>query len=106
MGLPAIATNYSGPTAFMTDANSFPLPVAKTLDGGQAEPSVAGLRRAMRDAYDERGTEEAAERSRLAVEGIGQYSRAAVAAVVVQRLREIADEIGSKGDAKSKASRD
>ena len=55
MGLPAIVTNISGPTAFLTAQNSPPLPVARSLPGGFSETSVAALRAAMRQAYNERG---------------------------------------------------
>ena len=47
-GLPVIATNFSGPTAFLTDDNSYPLRVARRLPGGQAEPSVADVAQAMK----------------------------------------------------------
>ena len=37
MALPVIATNWSGPTALLSADNSFPLPPARMLPGGQAE---------------------------------------------------------------------
>ena len=51
-GLPVIATNFSGPTAFLTDDNSYPLRVARRLPGGQAEPSVADVAQAMKRVRD------------------------------------------------------
>lgn len=61
MGLPVIATNWSGPTEFLTQDNAYPLPVAKDLvpvpDGPfrghlWADPSVPDLRQLMRRVYD------------------------------------------------------
>ena len=45
---PGSATNCSGPTAFLTDDNSYPLRVARRLPGGMAEPSVADVAQAMK----------------------------------------------------------
>jgi len=68
MGLPVIATNWSGPTAFITPHNSYPLPIAPDLvpvggtgpfrDHRWAEPSVDALRTLMRHVYEH--TDEAA----------------------------------------------
>ena len=41
MGLPVVATNFSGPTAYLTRANSHPLRVERRLPDGSAAPSVA-----------------------------------------------------------------
>ena len=90
MGLPVIATNWSGPTAFLREANSHPLPVARHLTGGFAEPGVTALRHAMRRAFDEHttnGGEAATARGRRARQTmVEEYSRAAVAEVVLRRL--------------------
>ena len=87
MGLPVIATNWSGPSAYLSTANSHPLPVATLLAAGFAEPSVPSLQAALRRAFDERG-EVAERRGRLARADIERCcSRAAVAEVVLQRLR-------------------
>ena len=63
MGLPTIATNWSGHTLFANDTTSWPVPLAglSCIDNVQhaglyarhrwAEPSVAGLRRSMRQVY-------------------------------------------------------
>lgn len=56
MSLPVIATNWSGPTEYLTDENSYPLPVermSEVLEGPfkghlWAEPSVNKLRMLMR----------------------------------------------------------
>lgn len=63
MGLPVIVTNFSGPTEYLTKANSFPVPVEKLedvpadQDFGHAEnmqwalPSLPALRRHMRTVF-------------------------------------------------------
>lgn len=93
MGLPAIATNFSGPTAFLSAQNSHPLPVARHLPGGFAEPSVAALRRAMRRAFEEHRDgegEAAAQRgARARADMVAHFSRAAVADVVLRRLHAL-----------------
>ncbi|KAL3915493.1 MAG: hypothetical protein SGPRY_007197 [Prymnesium sp.] len=48
-----LATNWSGPTAFLSSENSFALPVAHYLPGGQAEPSVAVIRKQMRAVFED-----------------------------------------------------
>ena len=91
MGLPAIATNFSGPTAFLTEENSHPLPVARKLLDGSAEPAVADIRRAMRRCVEEAGTDVAQTRSeRARADMATKFSRAAVAEIVMERLHELA----------------
>ena len=91
MGLPAIATNFSGPSAFMTAANSLPLPVARHLVDGSAEPAIADLRRAMRRCVEEAGTDAAQDRTRQArTDMVSKFSRSAVADIVVERVRALA----------------
>ena len=61
MGLPVIATNWSGPTAFLSEATGYPLefelaplPAALNQPGHHwAEPSVPHLRQLMRRVYDD-----------------------------------------------------
>ena len=90
MGVPPIATNFSGPTAFLTPDNSYALPVHRALPGGFAEPSVEALRGAMRHAYDERG-ELGARRGAVArADMVRHFSREAVGKVLLQRLQESA----------------
>ena len=95
MELPAIATNHSGPSAFVTPANGFPLPVANRLTGGFAEPSVADLQRTMRRVSEDYTL--VRERGRRAREDMVQIS-AEAADSVMRRLRAIAGELcGEKG---------
>ena len=48
MSLPVIITNATGQQAFLTAANSIPLPVATQHADGKVEPSVPDLSRLMR----------------------------------------------------------
>lgn len=48
MALPVIATNYSGPAAFMTAKNAFPLQYGEVRADGKAEPSLSHLKKLMR----------------------------------------------------------
>ena len=52
MELPVIVTNHSGPSAYLTRKNSFPLdPGPAEAEGGFADPSVADIRRQMRRVF-------------------------------------------------------
>ena len=64
MGLPVIATNHSGPTAYLTESNSYPIPIDTLLPNGHGEPSLSVLRKQMRRVFTQR--EEAQERGRRA----------------------------------------
>ena len=72
MGLPVIATNWSGTTAFLTEANGYPLryeglePVKEGAFKGHlwATPSTADLRRLLRHVVEHK--DEAAEKGRRA----------------------------------------
>ena len=91
MGLPAIATNFSGPSAFLTAQNAHPLRVATHLSDGSAEPSVADLRAAMRVCVQEAGTEAGKKRAEQARTDVQtKFSRAAVADLVLERLETLA----------------
>ncbi len=56
--LPVIATNFSGPTHYMTDSNSFPLAFSHAtnpFDGSiVAEPSVSDLERLLLEVVQHR----------------------------------------------------
>lgn len=73
-GLPTIATNWSGPTGFMSDEIGYPLSYEEVTAGQDgptaAEPSLKHLMQLMRRVYTERG--EAAERGRRAREHVSQ----------------------------------
>ena len=58
VGRPLIAVNFSGPTEFMTEANSLPVNYTLTREPGReghwAEPSLQSLRHQMRWVYNNR----------------------------------------------------
>ena len=93
MGLPTIATNWSGTTAFLGEATGYPLPydlVPTADDAGQlwAEPSRAALRRLMRVVSAR--PEEARARGRAARAHIrATYAQASVAEQLVARLQQL-----------------
>ena len=104
MGLPVIATNWSGNTEFMRPENSFLIDY-KIVDTASldpelwhyrnhrwAEPSESSLRQAMRRV--QQNPEEARGKGRRARQDMLRlYSRAAVADLMVARLQEIEHKI-------------
>jgi len=97
-GVPAVVTNWSGPSTFVSEVNGFPVEVerlseAEGFDAGLqwAEPSVDSLRRRMREAFADRaGTRERGLRARKLMET--EYSLAAAAEQVLRRLEGIQSE--------------
>jgi len=100
MELPLIATNWSGPTAFMNENNSYPLEIdglePSTLVEGHkwAKPSHTHLRKLMRYLYQnpDEAKEKGIEARKTMVES---FSPKAVADIVVQqliRVQKIVDE--------------
>eukprot|EP00873_Tetraselmis_striata_P023049 jgi/Tetstr1/443313/TSEL_031328.t1 len=96
MGCPVIATNWSGPTAFLSERVGYPLPIeglVPILDGPfaghrWAEPSVPALRAIMRRLYDDPA--EAAAKGRLARQHIAvNFSLDVMRGVVLAELRRI-----------------
>eukprot|EP01137_Pigoraptor_chileana_P033863 Opistho-2@25475 len=97
MGLPVIATNWSGPTEYLNEENGYPLPISHLTEiktgpyRGHlwAEPSLDALRSLMRRVYEQ--PEERARKGRKArADMVEKYNPAVVADVVVQRLLDIA----------------
>ena len=95
MGLPVIATNWSGPTAFLDESVGYPLeysleavPADLNLPGHHwAEPSVEHLRKLMRRVYERR--EEATERGTAArARMLAEYSPEVLAARTVEAVQE------------------
>ena len=95
-GLPVIATNFSGPTAFLTDDNSYPLRVARRLPGGQAEPSVADVAQAMRRVRD-KPAEARRKGERARADMAAKFSSHVVAAAARARLEQIRRELEAGG---------
>ena len=54
MGLSVIATNYSGPTAYLSDANSFPLAIDGVDEAGFAQPNLKHLIKLLRQVESDR----------------------------------------------------
>jgi glycosyltransferase involved in cell wall biosynthesis len=98
LGKPVIATAFSGPTDFMTDDNSYPVPFEMTCvgadceiypaEGKWAEPDVAEAARLLRRVLEQ--PEEAREKGERAKHDTERmYSPAVVGEKIGSRLREI-----------------
>ncbi|KAI6676650.1 hypothetical protein NL676_037446 [Syzygium grande] len=99
MSLPVIATNWSGPTEYLTDDNSYPLPVermSEVLEGPfkghlWAEPSVDKLRMLMR--HVESNPADAKAKGRQAREDMrGRFAPEIVAEIVADHLEHILEK--------------
>eukprot|EP00891_Asterochloris_glomerata_P003666 jgi/Astpho2/3666/Aster-07867 len=96
MQLPVLATNWSGPTAFLDDTVGYPLaidglvPASGAAFAGHkwAAPSVAHLQLLMRQVIS--NPDQARKKGRLARERMMQFAPATVAAIVRERLMELA----------------
>jgi hypothetical protein len=91
MELPVIVTDFSGPKAYLTDANGYPLKYRAPYSGsgGLATPDTAHLRQLMRRVTTHR--EEAVGRGRVARRDmVASYSPAVVLGAIEDRLRNIA----------------
>lgn len=100
MSLPLIATNWSGPTEYLTEENGYPLPVdgmTEVVDGPfkghlWAEPSVDKLQVLMRHVMT--NAEEAEIRGRQAREDmIKRFSPDIVAGIVTDHIQNILDQM-------------
>lgn len=100
MSLPVIATNWSGPTEYLTDENSYPLPVDRMTEVKEgpfkghlwAEPSVDKLQLLMRHAMS--NPEEAEARGRQARNDMSRrFSPEIVARIVLDHLQEVINNI-------------
>ncbi|CAH9147413.1 unnamed protein product [Cuscuta epithymum] len=98
MSLPVIATNWSGPTEYLTESNSYPLSVDKFSEVTEgpfkghlwAEPSVDKLRMLMRHVVV--NYEEAQVKGKRARDDmIGKFSPDIVAGVVAEHIHHIID---------------
>ena len=112
MGLPVIATNWSGPTEFMTSDNSFPLNIEglEVIPDGAfkghmwASPSVSHLRQHLRHIVSD--PQDAKSRGKAArADMVQKYAPQVLAKVVLGHLERIQAEhlnpthIGSYNDA-------
>ncbi|KAF5799094.1 putative mannosylfructose-phosphate synthase [Helianthus annuus] len=101
MSLPVIATNWSGPTEYLTEENSYPLTVdrmSEVMDGPfkghlWAEPSVDKLRFLMRHVMDNR--EEGKRKGEKARKDmLDKFSPEIVARIVSDQIQRVLDRIG------------
>jgi len=53
LGVPVIATNHSGPSFYLTNNNSWPIPLAFEHADGSGEPSVMALVESLQSLYIE-----------------------------------------------------
>ena len=111
MGLPLIATNWSGPTAYMTPTNSFPLRYdgLDTITEGPwrghqwARPSVTHLKELMRTVYsDPLAAKAVGKRGQQFIKA--HYDTPRVTSLVEQRLEEIRAKLRRKHKVKDEAS--
>ena len=105
MGLPVIATNWSGPTAYMNEGNGYPVRYRlEPVTSGPfrrhhrwAEPDVAHLQEVMTDAVNR--PDEARRRGAQArLDVLRKYSPEVVGALVESRLRHIEHVLRESGD--------
>lgn len=104
MGLPVIATNWSGPTAYLSEETGYPLgytlapmPAEMNLPGHEwAEPDVRHLRSLLREAFSHRveGRRRGAAARRLMLE---RFSPAALAREVLARVATLAQAADPRG---------
>lgn len=104
MGKPIVATDWSGPTAFMTAQNAYPLRIdglveiaAGPFKGHRyAEPSRAHLRELLRHVV-ENPAEAAAKGRRAREDMVGRFSPQAMGKEVAAHLRRIAGVLAASG---------
>jgi glycosyltransferase involved in cell wall biosynthesis len=110
MGVPILATNFSGPTAYLDESVGFPISVdsMSTIRTGPfrnhtwAEASVPHLRELMAYAAANRG-EVQARGARARVRMVDRYHPTAVARVVLERLAAIEARLRERADAPATA---
>jgi glycosyltransferase involved in cell wall biosynthesis len=89
MALPIIITNYSGPTAYANEENSYLIPLGEGVrTDGFVEPDVDILTSLMKHVRS--NPEEAKKKGLNARSTMQSLSPHAVAAVMADRLRELA----------------
>lgn len=93
MKLPVIATNWSGSTEFLTEQNSYPLPIeslVKSTTPGHnwAQPLHLALKTLMRYVYENRA--ESIETGKVAREDIvNHYSYDKIAEIVIEKINDL-----------------
>jgi glycosyltransferase involved in cell wall biosynthesis len=107
LGLPVIATNWSGPTAFMTERNSYLLAIEEELVSlpsdshwnahKWAQPRVDHLRQLMRRVHE--SPEEAKSRGKQAAEDMRRrFAPETVARDVLMHVNRLAEELREESE--------
>lgn len=96
MELPVIVTNYSGPTEYLTEENSFPLRL-DGIDRGFAMPSVKALIESMRLCADQPELAKA-KGQQAVVDMRAKYSSEVLGKAITARLEYLAQSLESTGD--------
>ena len=105
VGVPIIATNWSGPTAFMSFENSYPLAIENELvslpsdshwvSHKWADPDVKHLQELMRTVYS--NPKQAKAKGRIAARDIRErFSPEAVACVVLGHVKRLSTELEAR----------
>ena len=103
MGLPVLATNWSGNTAFMNASNSMPIPVERLIERNPgdieghlwAEPKIDELQRLMRHCVNNPlAAKEIGRMGRRTM--VEEYSPQVVGKLVLEELASIAAEIQAR----------
>ncbi|XP_020222438.1 uncharacterized protein LOC109804924 [Cajanus cajan] len=99
MALPVIATNWSGPTEYLTEENGYPLPVDRMSEGTEgpfkghlwAEPSEDKLQVLMRQVMSNL-TEAIAKGKKAREDMISRFSPEIVANIVADHIQKILEQ--------------
>lgn len=112
MGLPVIATNWSGMTEYMTERNSYPLQVDRMAEVAEgpfkghlwAEPSTGHLMVLMRHVVVHR--EEARQKGKVArLDMVSKYAQEVVAQIVLEQLVRIQAKLDLRTSANTSTAR-
>lgn len=88
MALPVIATNHSGPTAYLRSDNSFPIPSEGVDLHGFASPSTTFVERALKHCLED--YPEAQARGRRGAQFIREhFSAQKISDLMIQRLEKL-----------------
>lgn len=97
MALPVIVTNFSGPTAYANDDNSYLIPVTREYDSaGYAIPDVSALGNLMRQVIIDSKVGIAQAKGVKAREKMKEFSSSYVTDLMVQRIKTLVERRGFK----------
>ncbi|CAI5715354.1 unnamed protein product [Hyaloperonospora brassicae] len=110
MGLPVIATFWSGTTEYMTQANSYPLDIDGLVEITEgafrghkwANPSVKHLQELLLRIKEHPG-EAVAKGKRARQDMVGKYSPTVVGEIVLRHISRILKHVAARGDAANDA---